>query len=142
MIDMGAGPELYAGGPYSHIDGGSVSMLARRTLGAWQPVGELLYTPNSRVRRIETFTDGNGLSLLVGGRFLGDQDSTPDTQTAILRYGNLLADFDCDGVVGLQDLAILLGAIGVSNAGDVDGDGVTQLADLAILLSRFGEGCP
>lgn len=50
-------------------------------------------------------------------------------------------DFDEDGVVGLQDLAMLLGCFGTSNCGDLDGNGNADLQDLAILLSWFGVSC-
>ncbi|RMF84481.1 MAG: hypothetical protein D6744_03040 [Planctomycetota bacterium] len=55
-----------------------------------------------------------------------------------------LNDLDCDGVIGLGDLALLLSdfdCTGGGCAGDVDGDGDTDLADLAQLLAVFDAGC-
>ncbi|MFO0827762.1 MAG: PQQ-binding-like beta-propeller repeat protein [Phycisphaerales bacterium] len=47
------------------------------------------------------------------------------------------ADLDCDGVVGPQDLAILLGAWGTAD-GDVNGDRTTDSTDLGLLLGAWG----
>jgi len=48
------------------------------------------------------------------------------------------ADLDCNGSVGAQDLAILLGAWGGGGPADLDGDGTVGAADLAILLGAWG----
>jgi subtilisin family serine protease len=56
-----------------------------------------------------------------------------------------LGDLNEDGIVDLDDLAILLGDFGCTGgncSGDVDGDGDTDQADLAALLANFGELCP
>jgi hypothetical protein len=47
------------------------------------------------------------------------------------------ADLNGDGVVGAQDLAILLGAWGTSGPGDLDGDGIVGAGDLATLLGAW-----
>lgn len=46
-------------------------------------------------------------------------------------------DLDCDGFVGPNDLAILLGGWGGSSA-DLDGDGIVGPSDLALLLGAWG----
>ena len=52
------------------------------------------------------------------------------------------ADFNGDGEVGAQDLAILLGAWGKASATyDLNGDGLVGAQDLAALLSSWGT-CP
>ncbi len=56
-------------------------------------------------------------------------------------------DFDADGVIGLADLASLLGEYGTEcDPGpcdtDIDGDGDVDLADLAALLNDYGTTCP
>lgn len=55
-------------------------------------------------------------------------------------------DLDCDGSVGLADLAVLLSHFGETGAGyrdgDLDGDGVVNLVDLSLLLAGFGGECP
>jgi hypothetical protein len=50
-------------------------------------------------------------------------------------------DLDGDGVIGLNDLALVLAAFGGDNGGDVNGDGSTNLSDLSLLLGNFGEVC-
>lgn len=50
----------------------------------------------------------------------------------------ITADLDGDGTVGPGDLAVLLGAWGVSAAADLDGDGTTGPLDLALLLAAWG----
>ncbi len=51
-------------------------------------------------------------------------------------------DLDCDGQVGLSDLARLLTSFGADGNGDLTGDAWTDLTDLSVLLSRFGQSCP
>ena len=55
-------------------------------------------------------------------------------------------DLNCDGVVNLVDLGILLADFGCTAPGpcpgDLDNDGDTDLADLGILLADFGCGGP
>ncbi len=48
------------------------------------------------------------------------------------------ADLSGDGIVGGEDLAILLGGWGPGCAGDFDGDGVVGGADLAVMLGAWG----
>ncbi|MGP1347469.1 MAG: hypothetical protein ACTS3F_12495 [Phycisphaerales bacterium] len=50
-------------------------------------------------------------------------------------------DLTNDGVVDSDDLGILLGAFGATDAGDLDGNGQTDSDDLSILLSAFGAAC-
>lgn len=54
-------------------------------------------------------------------------------------------DLDCDGGVGLADLAVLLSHFGETGAGyrdgDLDGNGVVNLVDLSLLLAGFGGEC-
>ena len=56
-------------------------------------------------------------------------------------------DLDENGVIGLSDLATLLGSYGQTSGmtyedGDLDGDGDVDLSDLAFLLSLYGTICP
>ena len=48
------------------------------------------------------------------------------------------ADLDCNGSVGAQDLAILLGAWGGGGPADLDGNGTVGASDLAALLGAWG----
>ena len=50
------------------------------------------------------------------------------------------ADLNGDGVVGAQDIAILLGNWGGTGPADLDGNGVVGSSDIAILLGAWG-GC-
>jgi hypothetical protein len=50
------------------------------------------------------------------------------------------ADLDRDGVVGPLDLAILLGAWGLTVPGDLDGDGIVGPTDIAVLLGAWTVG--
>lgn len=60
-----------------------------------------------------------------------------------------LADLDGDGVVGVSDLAAVLGAYGMSRGhayfdddADLNRDGTVDLDDLAAFLGVYGEICP
>jgi len=59
--------------------------------------------------------------------------------------GDDCPDLSGDGLVGLEDLAIVLanfGAAGVGREqGDLDGDGDVDLSDLAVMLAAFGTAC-
>jgi alpha-tubulin suppressor-like RCC1 family protein len=48
------------------------------------------------------------------------------------------ADLSGDGIVGGEDLAILLGGWGPGCVGDLDGDGIVSGADLAVMLGAWG----
>lgn len=52
-----------------------------------------------------------------------------------------MSDLDCSGVVGTNDLLILLEAYGIDDAGDIDGDGVTGVDDLIDLFSDWATTC-
>lgn len=58
-----------------------------------------------------------------------------------------IGDLDGNGVVGLADLAQLLGHYGMTSGatyadGDLNGDGAVSLTDLAELLGHYGTVCP
>lgn len=63
-------------------------------------------------------------------------DGIPDCCVA-RGCGPCAADLNNDGVVGGQDLTVMLGAWGTA-AADVNGDGVTDGQDLTVLLSAWG----
>ena len=73
----------------------------------------------------------HGLSLLRG--------ATTDT-VVLTEFDGCPADLDDDGVVGFDDLLILLAAWGTPD-GDTDGDDQTDFADLVTLLAAWGP-CP
>ena len=54
------------------------------------------------------------------------------------------ADFDGSGLIGVEDMLVVLGAYGCSGsdcAGDFDGDGLVGSADIVLFLAQFGEFC-
>jgi hypothetical protein len=63
-----------------------------------------------------------------------------------LGFGRCLGDLNCDGVVDIADLALLLGNFGASPSaytqGDLNCDGVVDIADLSLILSKFGSTFP
>ncbi|GMU83740.1 MAG: hypothetical protein AMXMBFR47_36100 [Planctomycetota bacterium] len=66
---------------------------------------------------------------------------------ATLSICEFTGDLNCDGVVGLSDLSVLLSNFGRTDTpqrtdGDLDADGAVGLADLSIMLSAFGFMCP
>lgn len=79
-----------------------------------------------------SFTDG------TGGLFLVDTFTTP----------SLIGDLTGDGLVGINDLDVLLAnwgnSVGAGSAGylsgDLSGDGLIGQSDLSILLNAWGEG--
>jgi len=55
------------------------------------------------------------------------------------------ADFDGSGLIGVEDILVLLSVFGCSAAdctGDFDGDGVVGASDIIMFLAQFGEYCP
>ncbi len=107
--------------------------------------------------------DGGGAMNLTGGDFtlsgtIGQPDAgVPLTSGEFELVGGFWAgfteqpfcfgDFDDDGVIGLSDLAQLLGYYGETSGmeyenGDLDGDGDVDLSDLAALLGVYGDVCP
>jgi hypothetical protein len=64
---------------------------------------------------------------------------------AFERQSDLTADLNCDGVVSVQDLLILIGHWGVCDdpddcGADLNGDGIVNALDLLILLSNWSPG--
>jgi hypothetical protein len=76
----------------------------------------------------------------------GDGDGTSRVDIGAFEYGaSCPGDVDADGVVGIADLAIQLGAFGGSGGpqdGDTNADGIVDLEDLAALLGAYGSTCP
>ena len=88
--------------------------------------------------RVEFFEGGGGAGLSM--YWSGPGVSTATVPPERLFNGGAIerADLNGDGVINSQDLAILLGAWGSSNAtADIDQDGVVGSTDLAQLLSRW-----
>jgi hypothetical protein len=65
--------------------------------------------------------------------------SAAKLEMTVLLFDCQPSDFDCDGIVGNVDLALLLGAWGSSAAAfDLSGNGTVGADDLAILLGAWG----
>ncbi len=103
------------------------------------PSGDYLVTSGS------TFGQGRGLfRVSPSGTILETiDDSRSYGALELVPLVGLPADLDCDGEVGLADLAQLLSNYGsAENAtyadGDLDGDGDVDLSDLATLLGLYG----
>lgn len=67
------------------------------------------------------------------------------TSYALFRQTNclLVGDVNGDGMVGFDDLNLLLGnygLVGMGFEGDIDGDGDVDFADLNLLLDNYGSG--
>jgi len=81
--------------------------------------------------------------FLITATYPDDADADTDEERVLLMPSAELvvqdarADFNGDGAVTLEDLALLLEAFGQSDGGDVDGDGDTDLEDLALLLGSL-----
>jgi glucose/arabinose dehydrogenase len=87
-----------------------------------------------------------GLSLLGIGRdaagelyALANATGVPFGDTGVvLRISVRIGDLDADGVVGMTDLKVLLGAWGGSGAADLNQDGLVGINDLLLLLANWG----
>ncbi len=79
------------------------------------------------------------------GEFVSDNDdpeANPLETNLVEDGGDLLGDFNDDGIVNGSDLSFLLGHWGLEMAiYDLDGSGVVDGADLTILLGSWG-ACP
>jgi len=67
-FDDGSGPRIYAGGRFSNAGGQPAKLLAVRDGSAWTPLSSQIDT-GTGVWALESFDDGSGLALYVGGVF-------------------------------------------------------------------------
>ncbi|MBI5866047.1 MAG: hypothetical protein HZB38_16385 [Planctomycetes bacterium] len=123
-------PHLYLGcgsGVWESQDGGAT----------WTKDGTDL--PNVNIGDLLIDTTANTITAGTYGRGAW--------RKALPAVGNCPGDFNHDGLVTLQDLAVLLANFGTTSGatfeqGDTDGDGDVDLQDLASLLAVFGSSCP
>ncbi len=66
VFDDGNGPDLYAAGNFTTIDGVQAANVAKWNGTSWSSLGG---GTNNRIRRLATLDDGNGPALYVGGDF-------------------------------------------------------------------------
>lgn len=72
IVDLGQGPELYAAGSFSGIDGTSANHVARWNGTTWSPLGAgLTNTGSESARTLALYDDGVQRVLYVGGPFQG-----------------------------------------------------------------------
>lgn len=91
-------------------------------------------------RGVYSFTIGPEGGLTQNGPLVDTQGIAPNSIAVWLAAAAHPADFDRDGVVDGDDLAVLLGSWGAcaSCAADLDGDQAVDGNDLAILLGGWG----
>ena len=142
-FDDGSGTALYAGGRFTTAGGVPANRIAKWDGTQWSPLGE---GANGIVNAMAVFDDGSGdgPALFAGGyfsltpdRYIGKWKGCP-TEPACEHF----ADLNCDGVIGVTDLQILLGAWGSCAAtgcpADLDGNGIVGVGDLLLLLTNWG----
>ncbi|MFI5379584.1 MAG: dockerin type I domain-containing protein [Tepidisphaerales bacterium] len=83
---------------------------------------------------------------LIDGSTTITWDGTANSDFGLIKQqlGLIPGDLNFDGVVNIQDFAILSANFGTANnhwsAGDLNGDGVVNIQDFAILSANFGTG--
>lgn len=131
-----------------------VSVNAEDENGAWVtvPVPDIL-TACGVVEYSNNFTSVEDASaqypvgvttvLWTGEDVLGYSYSC-STQITVIGTGCCDGDFNCDGIVGIQDLLILLNDFSCMGAclPDLSNDGVVGAEDQVIFLTLFGTVCP
>jgi hypothetical protein len=147
----GSGPALYAGGWFTSASGVTVNRIARWDGSTWSamagPGGVGMM--HHRVNALTVFDDGtaDAPSLYVGGEFT-TAGGVPSSHIAkwqgcATEPPCALGDLNCDGVVNVSDLLILLGAWGTcaepnNCLADLNDDGIVNVSDLLILLANWG----
>jgi hypothetical protein len=137
--DDGTGAALYIGGIFESAGPVPARNIGRWDGNAWSAVGVGLEGPDSPAG-ISALCIYRG-ELYAGGNFT-NAGNVP--AFGIARWGRLLGDLDCDGVVGQTDFGLLLlgyGCIDGPCTGDLNGDGRTDQGDLGLLLGAFGTHC-
>lgn len=71
-----------------------------------------------------------GEPVLVGGCVTDDCDSC--------EVDEMDADLNSDGIVGVNDLLIVIASWGESGSADIDGDGTVGVTDLLVVISLWG----
>ncbi len=111
--------------------------------GMQERSGQIALQPGLHALRVEFFEAGGGAGLIASIQG-GGIDKVAITRPRLQRLG-CAADFDADGAVTLNDLAIVLANFGDTGAtpadGDANGDGLVDLSDLAEVLAQFGLQC-
>ncbi|MGP1347147.1 MAG: hypothetical protein ACTS3F_10850 [Phycisphaerales bacterium] len=110
-------------------------------------LGPLDGTWTAEVRFEDTFSGAPTIGGLTAWAFVsadGTEFALPLEEQRRVRIEaacSCKADLTGDGIVNSDDLGILLGAFGSTDAGDINADGATDSDDLGILLGLFGGEC-
>lgn len=147
MFDDGNGPALYVGGYFDSAGGAPANNIARWDGAQWSTLGAGVNQSGDQwmtpAETLSVFDDGDGPALYVGGSFTG----APSMENYLTKWQGcpvcIAPDLNCDGVVDVSDLLLLLAAWGQCPTGedcpaDMNGDGVVDVSDLLILLSMWG----
>jgi len=141
MVVLG-GSALVAGGE-SQVAGNdtelSQSALFARECDGWVWTGSMSH-PHDDAAAV-ALEDGRILVIGGGAPFLGQEIATAECEIFTAIHAPM-ADLSCDGVVGFDDLLIILSAWGSCGAGpcdaDLNGDHEIGFDDLLIVLSSWG----
>jgi hypothetical protein len=141
----GAGEALYAVGTFTAAGGNAMNRIARWNGSAWSPVGTGTGA-EATVLCAKSFDDGTGPALYIGGSF-----TTVETIAAsrVARYEGCdiepcgPVDVDCNGVVNIDDLLIVINSWGQTGPpgtipADVNDDGVVNIDDLLLVINNWG----
>jgi len=147
VFDDGSGPGLYVGGSFSSV-GGIPTWGVGRWDGAWSALGPGLYNgaafgPN--VFALETFDDGAGPALYVGGEFI-EAGGVPANHIARWKCDSCYADCDTSTSPGVLDIFDFLcfqdAFVTMDPYADCDGNSVFDVFDFLCFQDAFVTGCP
>jgi len=102
---------------------------------------EMLWSGNSLWRGVIPASLPACATVTYLVRALDVSGNSADSPTKTFVVGGscgIPGDFDGNGVIDGQDLAVLLNGWGTGGVADLNGDGTTDAADMAILLNNFG----
>jgi len=139
--------DYHSGEPYDNTDW---SVAVGSTSVTWNSPQTYAQNPNSNALRWGTlynFRFDANVPPTTGNVTIGLFRPGSPTEVAAINVsvpgGNppCPGDFNGDGVVGLDDLTVLLASYGSDDGGDMDGDGDTDLEDLTLFLAAYGTTC-
>jgi len=134
-------PVLFAGGAFNTAGNSTAFHIARWDGQEWSPLGN---GTSSNVYALTIFDSGDGPQLYVGGQFTTAGDEAANWIARWYECPTLIcasADLNCDGIVNVTDLLILLSAWGPCGdpcPADLNGDNTVNVTDLLALLQSWG----
>ncbi len=153
VFDVGAGPQLHVGGNFFSAGGVTVRGVARWDGSNWSPMGSGMgsYNGGSPIAfAFETFDDGSGPALYLGGAFDDMGGVVVDNIARWRCQPNCYADCDQSTGAGNLDIFDFLCfqnsfVSGEPYACDCDtstGPGVCDIFDFLCFQNAFVAGCP